>query len=237
MRDHEWEALREAALRNRTLVHGALPPSVLRPAPPRVLSPFEDGEAMETDVSSIINSSLQDIRSVDTGDEIALSDAGPPDEDHGEMVRRFGLEAVDGGDRWWQRTFPNTAARHSAAPHAGGPPAAGSQHIRRKVREGHHFSECFDHSVTVRHTDQRRHQAVRARFCRLDCADSRVQGTRATQTARRFAARRAGPRRRPPMNTLCILHTKTETHELESPSGQSRSELLAGRRRARQAGF
>lgn len=82
-REDEWEALREAALRNQSLIHAPLPPSMLKKAPPRAMSPFELSESSEADISNGIDHSLQAVANATDDTSITSEDQ---DDEHGDMV-------------------------------------------------------------------------------------------------------------------------------------------------------
>jgi len=85
-REEEWEALREAALRNQSLIHAPLPPSLLKAAPPRTMSPFELSESSEADISNGIDHSLQAVANASQAlDDTSLA-SDDQDDEHGDLV-------------------------------------------------------------------------------------------------------------------------------------------------------
>lgn len=113
-REDEWEALREAALRNQALIHTPLPPSMLKPAPPRTMSPFELSEASEADISNGIDHSLQAVANAGQAmDDTSITSAEDQEDEHGDL-----------------QPFSNTAARNPASA------SPGNQPLHMRVRDG-----------------------------------------------------------------------------------------------------
>lgn len=78
--------LRKAALQNQNLIHVPLPPTLLKPALPRVMSPFEVCEGSEADISSGLDHSLQAVANVGSiMDDTSISSEDQEDQ-HSEMV-------------------------------------------------------------------------------------------------------------------------------------------------------
>ena len=112
-REDEWEALREAALRNQALIHTPLPPSMLKPAPPRTMSPFELSEASEADISNGIDHSLQAVANAGQAmDDTSITSAEDQEDEHGDL-----------------QPFSNTAARNPASA------SPGNQPLHMRVRD------------------------------------------------------------------------------------------------------
>ena len=126
-REDEWEALREAALRNQALIHTPLPPSMLKPAPPRTMSPFELSEASEADISNGIDHSLQAVANAGQAmDDTSITSAEDQEDEHGDL-----------------QPFSNTAARNPASA------SPGNQPLHMRVRDRSWLAIYFAHSALV----------------------------------------------------------------------------------------
>lgn len=86
-REAEWEALREAALQNKSLIHSPLPPSLLKAAPPRMMSPFDISEASESELMNG-DQSLQAVANASQAMDDTSITSDDHDDEHGDMVRR-----------------------------------------------------------------------------------------------------------------------------------------------------
>lgn len=95
-REIEWEQLREAALRNKGSIEH-LPDTILKAAPPRILSPFDEQAEQQEQASGgmlsidntmqSFNNSMSSQFEADAGDEV-LPSTDDLEDTHGEMVGR-----------------------------------------------------------------------------------------------------------------------------------------------------